>query len=450
MDELKKVLLDAGVSEDQINSAIAYLELVKVEDLRFYKSLEDYEAAGIKSKIAQRNLVSIAEKLNTEHEAEKAATIEAKRTQASIEVTRAAAEENAKAAMEQRAVAEAEASVPVLVDAYKDEDAWIRDLQQKGIVEFDVETYIAGIKALLAANIGVFEAIPKLMQMVNDYAVRNAKPAPSLFYDLQMILTKRYYGLVVAATDDSNYKGVPIYATEEDMLDLFKRMREDLVPSILNAARAVARWYGAYSSQSMNDYFTHQVRGSVSSTNYPSPAPIDEAGKALRISINRVLSGNGTQKALAIRNEYKTFIRVLNDPALPQSVGAVDRDGVLAQLGFDADAAAIRSEIFIINFVINVIKADDYKKGKDELRFYTELYGLANQIDWSGLSGDASDADLIKRCMSSTVNPAQVGLPGMSRATIPTMAQHSISVNRMDGQEALMRVGAGMNTDRDC
>lgn len=416
MNELRQILINAEVPESIVDDVIKNLELKSAGDLRYYTSAKDYEDAGVTGKLTQRKLVEIATDL-----AENARKVKADEQRT--------AEMNAKLATE----------VPVLNDIYADDEAWINALRQDGFLEFDDRTYIAGIKALLAANIGVFGSVTKLIQLVSDFALENAKPAPRLFYDLQEIITKRKFGLIVAATDKSNYNGVPIYATAEDMDDLIERMRNDLVPNIMDAVVKVVQWYDLFSSQSVNEFFIESAHGSTAGTKYPNPAPIIEAGQNLRLSINRTFAGNGIQKALAIYNEYKSFVKILNDAELPKSIGAVDRDGVLTRLGFNANAAAVRSERFIINFVIHIMKSEMRNKD-EELKFFTELHGLVQQIDWSALTNDPEDADIIAKLQSASpvITAAQ---PRVNALPYQQMMSGAIpQIRQMNGQPAGIEV----------
>lgn len=438
MDELKKVFLDAGVPENEIKTVWDKLGLKKAEDIVLFTSPDDFAEAGVQEKYARRYLAKYANdclkaqqaEMDRQHEVEKArAVAEEKARLASAEAEAQRAADEAQAEKKKR-----DAEITVLSEAYKDNDSWIEALRREGILEFEERTYIAGIKAVLAANIGVFAAVPNLAKMINDYALENAKPVPRLYYDLQKILTMREYGLVIAASADANYNGVPIYATAQDMSDLIQRMLNDLVPKIIDAAKAVARWYSMCSSQSVSEYFMKQIRDGVGGMQYPSPAPIHEAGQNLRLSINRTFAGNGIQKALAICNEYNTFANVLSDPELPKAVGAIDRDAVLTKLGFDANAAVVRSEKHIINFVLNVINSEKCTDA-DELKYCMELYGLACQIDWSGLTNNPEDADLVKRTYQT--NQPLSGLTQTVLTGIGSVGQAGgIGIECMNGQKA--------------
>ncbi len=414
MDELKRIFLEAGVAESVIESIIDSMGLTTVEDLAYFTDATAFAEAGVSGMLAQRKLAAAGAGIKAEREA-------AKQREAQI-----AAERDAQKNLDLSLLAE---------DV--NEEEWIRDLQQGGILRFQESTYIAGIKAVLAANMGVFRAVETLSKMVTDYSIKSAIPSPKLFYTLQDIITRREYGLVFAASENNRVNGVPIYATSKDMEQLMQRMMQFFVPAILDSAQKVAKWYNDLTNQKTSDFFVEQTMHESAlgqSTSYPSPAALYDAGVNLRQSINQTFAGNGIQKALAIYNEYRTFVGVLNDPDLPSSVGALDKDNVLSMLGFDANAAAVRSEAFIVKFVISMIDAERLAKGK-ELQFFRELHDLARQIDWSALTGNPKDAQLI----ATASTPLQfIGNPGVTGA-IPaaTMAQPS---QPMIGTEARLGI----------
>ena len=86
MEELKRVLLEAGVTEEEVEEVIKNLELSSVDDLRYYDKADDYEKAGVGSKKAQRKLMDMAKDLNAERETarevQRAGAVEAEKVRA--------------------------------------------------------------------------------------------------------------------------------------------------------------------------------------------------------------------------------------------------------------------------------------------------------------------------------------------------------------------------------
>lgn len=420
MDELRQVFLNLGVKEDEVDPAIERLGISQVSDLAYFDKEEAFEKAGITSMLAQRKLVEEATRIKSEQ----------------IEAA--------------KAITEVELNLSMLA-ADIDEEKWMEDLRQQGIIKFEQPTYIAGIKAVLAANMGVFNSVEKLAQMVDEYSVKNAIPSPSLYYTLQDIITRRQYGLVFAASENNRVNGVPIYATTDDMNQLMKKIMSDFVPSILEAARLVVSWHDDLAAQKTTDFFmekTMQGQQTAQSTSYPSPAALYDAAVNMRMSINRTFSGNGIQKALAIYNEYTEFVKVLNDGDLPKSVGALDKDNVLNMLGFDANAAAVRSERYIVKFVISIMDAENLAKD-NEVLFFRELHDLVRQIDWSALTGNAKDAHLFAMRPTGMPMIGPAGAPAYQSQVVPQIETHNKpGVTQMNGQN-LIEVGAPLDASEN-
>lgn len=414
--------MDAKVPEDQIEGIIQELQLESVEDLVLYTNPEDYEEAGVTDKYSRRKLAQRAQDLKAERDAQKASQA-------------AAAAEADLRVREQR-----ETTVATLEDIYTNTDSWMKALKQENTLQFTDQTYIAGIKAVLATNIGMFEALPKLMAMLMDFAKKNARPVPRMYYDLQILQTERKFGLIVgAAKDKLVIEGVPIYASEEDMISLIDDVRRILIPKIMDMVTAVGLWHNQMMSRAAGNYFMSKTNA-ISGTRYPNPAPIFEAGQELRKSINQTFAGNGIQKAIAVCKQYADLAEALNDPTLPQAVGVVDRDAVLNSLEFNANAAAVRSEKNIVNFVLYAIKADQCTD-ENELKFCTGLFSLAEQVDWSGLTGKKEDEKFLSRLQGDVASQLMLG-GGVYNAipqSGPTVGQYQ-QIQQMNGQLAELEV----------
>lgn len=406
MEELRKIFLDANVPQEQIDGIIAGLELSNVDDLRFYIESKDFTEVGA-GKLASKKLAEAA-----------------KAIRADFEMREIKAKEIETAEMD------ANADLNLLVEDIK-EDVWLESLRQTGLIRFEAETYIAGIKAMLAGNLGVFGAIEKLANMIKDYSVKNALPCPKSYYALLDVIAQRQYGAAFAALTRDEYDGIPIYATMEDMLDLIRQIQSDLVPHIINVAEKLNCWYSDLTAQKTSDFFVEKtIGGSIQRQyeSYPSPAAIYDAALELRTSINRTFAGNGVQKAMAIFGEYSTFVKTINDPDLPKAVGMVDRDAILTALGLNANAAAVRSESQIVKFVLSTLDARKLA-AVSELQFFRELYALMMQIDWSALTGRQEDANLFSR-QSSPIGSMITGPAMNSGLAVPERPQIGMQSNQ--------------------
>lgn len=372
VQDLKQFFLDGGVPEDKVDEIAKKLGVKTLEDVSFIRQANLYEKAGVTTVIAQQKLAIMAKDLANDLKKAKDQPKEVQNEPDGIDQDTS------------------------LLAKVIEEDLWLEEISQKADLLFDDVTYIAGIKATMAANLGVFTAVEKLMQLMYEYAINNAMPASKLYYDLQKIVLTRKFGMPIATVQKTNYGGVPIFATAEEMDQLVQRIKHYLAPAILRAAGQLAKWFDEARKSATATYFMH--RGSErKNIPYPSTAPLYEAGKELRKNINRTLAGDGIQKSFALYAEYKAFVDVINDDGLPQAVGAIDRDSVMSMLGLDAvDSAAALSERPIIQFVMNMIKAKDYieKNAISEIDFFNQLYTLILQIDWSILTGNSDYRNL--------------------------------------------------------
>jgi len=413
MNELKNLFLEKGVPSENIDDILAKLGFTCIDNMVYLKSADQLVRVGVHTILAQERLLEFAQNLRDE----KAKSVEAAKND------------------EQK---DREPDTSLLADDITDDD-WINALEQEGFLKFESYTYIAGIKAVLAMNIGVFEAVEKLTTLVNDFAVKNALPAPLFYYDLRAILTRREYGLIFAVSEKRNVDGVPIYATSDDITLLMDRIQRIFIPSILEAANALSEWFSKLTAMSQADFFLNATAGmDIPRNSYPSTADLRDAGKSLRIHINQTFAGDGIQKALAIHNEYESFVKILNDEKLASSVGAVNRDAVLALLGFDPNAAAVRSERYIVKFIMSMIRVEELADA-NELVFFRELYNLMRQIDWSALTGNPSDHERFNSISNIPTN-GQPQLMSSLAAAAPAIASlDSPRLTQMDGMAVQTR-----------
>lgn len=178
MDELKKLFLENGVKEDIVDDVLEQLGFQSITDMIYIKKAEQLEKVGVKTVLAQEKLLEYAQNMRD---------------------TKAAREAEAKAQTQPAR----EPDMSLLASDIGEED-WMQALEQDGFLNFGNQTYLAGFKAILAKNMGVFKSVERLERMVYEYAIKNARPAPLFYYDLQAILTRRKYGLIFAVSNQQS------------------------------------------------------------------------------------------------------------------------------------------------------------------------------------------------------------------------------------------------------
>ncbi len=422
--ELRQFFQKAGASEEQTEHAIEKLGISSIEELAYFTNTTDYAEVGIESRLMQYKLVEQAQEIKNNRE------------------KCAGEEQNAQPIIDSRN----------LLVTPQDDEEWLKAIRQDGLLHFGKSTYIAGIKAMLAANVGAFGIVEPLMEMIDLTARQSGRPVPQLYYTLSSLLARRKYGEAFAAlslqlrdlipASIPQTDGIPIYATDTEMQQLITDIKQVMTPAIFEALDAVKQWYNNLMTQKRGDFFVDQTmnRGNVRKDSYPNPSGIYNAGIALSSAINHTFAGNGIQKAMAICMEYRGIVAVLNDPGLPEAVGVIDRDAVLMKLGLDANVAAVRSENYIIQFILSIIDAEKLSKA-DELEFCRALYDLACQIDWSALTNDPRDRTRYAQQpfdTSDTINAPSIYFSGAQQHALPgsmetNAANGTLGLVAMDG-----------------
>lgn len=315
-----------------------------------------------------------------------------------------------------------------------DNEAMLSSLRQEGLLQFDRTTYLAAIKVVVATKYGVYDGILRLKDLLLKFAVKNNRPAPPEYYDLNDLMLRRRLGEVLAITNDSRfmYSGIPIYATNQDAEELIRKINTIMIPALTVARDEVTKWYDLFAKQSQADFFIRQ-NTPIMQQMYPEVDGMLEAGKQLRMAINAALAGDEMPHVIALLHEYRDFLEVLNHPDLPGHVGAVDRDNVLNLLGFDAKAGLLRSEKALLQFTYCMIDVENLSKS-DEVSFYQLMFNLVKQIDWSAIVSTAQEDSVIDVTESSETLPGSEGINSeLAMAAIASKSLPQAGMTTLDG-----------------
>lgn len=278
----------------------------------------------------------------------------------------------------------AEIMVNILPDVPSDE-SWLTSLKTGGVLKVDQSTVIAAIRAALAEKVGLY-GIPKtLVAAMETFADENEEQVDPAFFTLRSQLTRRSYAEIFSAIDglDGNY------VTEPRKRQLFDRINSSLWTSISASFAQLNAWQQSWMTGAANPTaFMAVFAGGAMPPGMMSPpdtGALRDAGDDINNAINKVFSGTGVQIAAALAYEANEIRKTLENPRLPAMIGAANRDQMLKKLRVNVSSNYARLETNLVKYILSFINIDGISAGDEEIRYFSALWTLGNQIDWNQL-----------------------------------------------------------------
>lgn len=271
-------------------------------------------------------------------------------------------------------------------------EAWLTALRTGGQLKVDMPTVISATRAALAKRVGLYDIPDKLVERMEAYAESLNEPAPATFFTLRDHITRRDYADIFQAIP--GMKGS--FVTETRKKELFRRIDGLLWPSIIKFNGLLKAWVeswqqGAANPAMMLNMVASMVTGGVGGAMPPGMmAPPDTGGlrdeaEGFADQVNKVFAGVGVPIARALAYDANRIRDILDDPSLPASIGAPNRDHMLRMLSIDVTATYTRLETNLTRFVLAIMQVKDVPAGNEELQYLGSLYMLGAQIPWTDL-----------------------------------------------------------------
>jgi len=354
-EDLKKQLLDLGLTEDQIEKLAA--EGVETpSDMQLLSEQDIKEKTGAGLIAVKKLIVNFAPKVTPS-------------TSMSFDVT------------------------GILPDVPSDE-SWLMALRAGGILKVEQSTVISAIRAALADKVGLYLLPSKLLIRMERFADDNVESAPKEYFLMRKLITKHNYAEIFEAIDGLD----GTFVTETRKKSFLAKVDELLWPEVISFYEQLKNWIEAYAqTQNSPNAITGAIAVALNSfanggkmsggviTPVPDAGVLRDAADSLNDSINRVFAGVGVQIAAALAFDASGIKKILANDQLPSLVGAANRDQMLRMLEADVPATYPRLETNLTKFVLSVLKVKDIATD-DEFQYFNLLYMLGSQIPWEKLS----------------------------------------------------------------
>lgn len=271
-----------------------------------------------------------------------------------------------------------------------DDVSWLEALKTGGVLNVDQSTIIAAIRAALADKVGLYNVPDKLADAMERFADNNDEQVNPAFFELRKQITQRSYADVFAAI-----KGLDgAFVTEARKKQLFERINNHLWPAIISFYEALKNWQEAWKQDGANSamfFYSFANKGGAGVSpdllQAPDTSGLRDQAEAVADAINKVFAGTGVQIASALAYDANRIKKTLEDNRLPAMVGAANRDQMLKQLNIAVNATYPRLETNITKFVVACIQAKNLPAGDEETRYFSALFRVGTEIQWSQLQG---------------------------------------------------------------
>lgn len=286
------------------------------------------------------------------------------------------------------ATATALGNIAVLPEVPSDE-SWLSSLRAGGQLKVDQPTVISAVRAALAHRAGLYDIPDLLVRRMEQFADETQEPVGEAFFALRDQVTQRRYAEIFTAIPGLTGN----FVTDARRNQLLGRIDDHLWPAIVSFHSQLKGWTDAWQQGAANPaVLIMMIAGRGGDAMMPPGvmAPPDtgslrDSGEMVNDEINRVFAGTGVPIARALAYDANRIKETLEDPELPQMVGAPNREQMLRMLGVDVPATYPRLETNMTKYVLSIMQISQVAAGNEELQFFTALYMLGSQIPWDQL-----------------------------------------------------------------
>lgn len=273
-----------------------------------------------------------------------------------------------------------------------DDMSLLDSLRTGGVLRVGPSTVISAIRTALAYRSGLYSAPALLVKAMELFAEQNDQPVdPKEFFRVRKMLLRTNYGDVFEAIDGMD----GTYVSETRKKQLLSRVDEYLWPALVGYHIQVKAWMDTWQQGSMNpvammSLFAGGQAGMPPSMMVPpDTSTLRDGSASFADAVNKVFAGTGVQIAAALAVEASQIKSILEDNRLPPLVGAPTKEMMIKQLGLAVSANYPRLETNLTRYALGVMKVVEIPAGVEEQQFFTALYMLGQNINWTELGTKA-------------------------------------------------------------
>jgi len=268
-----------------------------------------------------------------------------------------------------------------------DDATWLEMLETGGVLKVDQKAVISAVRAALASRSGLFDLPQKLVERMEDHAESLEEPVPDQFYELRTYLTRRSYSEVFAA--------LPVegsFVTQSRKNALLAKLDSILWTSLESFHEHLNKWINTWQQGMANPAAVWGAVAALTAGDYanlpagmmqpPDTGVLQDAAKLVISDVNRVFAGVGIPVSLALGYDAQCIKQVLENDALPEQVGASNREHMLKMLNVAVSADYVRLERNLTKYTLSILELPKVNQTEEEIGYLTALFMLGSQIPW--------------------------------------------------------------------
>ncbi len=302
-----------------------------------------------------------------------------------------------------------------LLPSLPDDQSFLSALVDIDPLKVDEMVAVAGVRGMLAFDLGL-DGIPKrVMQEVEAYAVTQGDQCPPIFYEVRRMLRRRAHADVLDAIKlpGGGKVGSDGIMDAEHQKQLVARMRP-LVSGMHQFHTMVNGWMEAYAQASGNPLLLQQAIGQIfmggkmgamgmnpavmaAMQEQPDIQPIIDAALAFNTEANRAFAGVYAHTAKGMAADYLMYTGLLQRPELPAAMGAANhRDMMKSKLKATIPPMYRQIEQQLSKYMLAMFRLGKVGPVDEDqsLGLIVALYRTGKLMNWDEvLRGKYSDSD---------------------------------------------------------
>ncbi|MDO8424882.1 MAG: hypothetical protein Q7S70_03005 [bacterium] len=278
-----------------------------------------------------------------------------------------------------------------------DEDNFLQMLKVGGELRVGPAEVISAVRASLASRVGLFELPNILVEKMEAFAEQLDQPCSPKFYELQKMVTQRSYAEVLSVLGVDGR-----FVSERRKTALLARLNDVLWPALVSFQGQLKGWQDSWTAGVSNPgvILAALAMGQSQSgvgmlppgiMQPPETGGIRDAAEGVIDQINKVFAGMGIPVARALAYDASKLKQVLEDEALPASIGAANKEQMLKLLGVGVAADYVRLERNITRYALSIMELPKVTAGNAEYAYLGAMIMLGNQIPWDTLASPTNN-----------------------------------------------------------
>jgi hypothetical protein len=270
------------------------------------------------------------------------------------------------------------------------DDSFLASLKAGGELKVGSTTdIICAMKAALADRMGLYDLPEKIRDRMEQFAEESEQPCGAEFFKLRKLIMSRSYADVLEAI---GVEGA--FVTTGRKNTFLTKLDENLWSALYDFYGRLSAWQQAWMQGGNPAMIGMAIAAAVSPGSTLPPglmAPPDASGlrdeaEAVINKLNKVFAGVGIPISRALAYEAGRIKEVLDNPALPASVGVANKEQMLKMFRADIAADYVRLEMNVTRFALAIMELSKVSAGQSEAVYLGAMLQLGLSISWDKLT----------------------------------------------------------------